>query len=451
MVQPRVHIANYEEALAELKRALVFGINPSLEGVGRLMEELGHPEHSYVPLQITGTNGKTSTTRLIDALLRASGQNSGLYTSPELIDYAERIEIDGTPIAHDEFARILQRVCDARDRLAEAGEVLGAQVTEFELLTALALTAFAEHQRDFAVLEVGLGGRWDATSVVNPAVAVITGVGLDHTKILGNTVQEIAADKAMIIKPGSSPVIGACLGDALPVVLRRCEEVDTHPRIVVVGDEPTPLIEERTTRIYVHETLRDPDSMLRTCFTVKTPHALYENLALKGPAYQAQNAATALTAAEAALGRALHYEDVEKAFATVTFPGRFEVIRKEPLLMFDGGHNPQAARLLAQNLEQAGLKPVIAFGVFADKDYRGILEALAPHARDFIALQNDNPRALELHKVAEAIESFTKKTPRAMLKDPNISDIVEITKTEPVLITGSLSLYVLLKSFVEHA
>ena len=211
------HINTYEEALATLKRALAFGINPSLEGIRLLMEELGHPENSYVPIQITGTNGKTSTTRLIEALLRSSGFKSGFYTSPELIDYTERIQIEGADISREEFARGMQRVSDARDSLTQKGLYEGDQITEFELLTALALFIFAQRHLDFAVLEVGLGGRWDATSVVAPSVAVITGIGLDHTNILGSSVQEIAADKAMIIKPGSTPVLGAHLGDALEV------------------------------------------------------------------------------------------------------------------------------------------------------------------------------------------------------------------------------------------
>lgn len=445
------HIFNYEEALAELRRALAFGIHPSLEGVACLVEELGHPETTFVPIQITGTNGKTSTTRLIDALLRASGQKSGLYTSPELIDYTERIEVEGARISPQEFAFLFGKVCDARDRLQQSGRYLGSQITEFELLTALALLTFAEHRLDFGVLEVGLGGRWDATSVVKPAVSVITGVGLDHTKILGDTVQEIAADKAMIIKPGCTPVIGAGLGEALPVVLKRCEEVDTHPRIVCRGDEESPLIEERTSRFYLLETLRDPATLLATKFSVKTPHMFYENLTLTGPAYQAENAATAITAVEAALGRALHKEDIEKAFATVTFPARFEVVNKNPLLLFDGGHNPQAARLLAQNLKLAQCKPIIAFGVFADKDYQHIIEELAPVAKDFIALQIDHPRALDGDVLACTLEKITKKPVLAVLKEPTISDIVEVAQNQPVLITGSLSLYVLLKSYTTEA
>lgn len=448
MPQPYPTISTYDDALAELRRALVFGIQPSLESISKLVRELGQPDATYASIQVTGTNGKTSTTRLIDALLRASGQKSGLYTSPELIDYTERIEVDGHPIAPQTFADNLAAVCAVRDELSERGEVLGSQVTEFELLTALALLTFAREQRDFAVLEVGMGGRWDATSVVNPSVAVITSVGLDHMKYLGNTIEEIAADKAMIIKPGTTPVIGAHLGGALEVVLARCEEVGAHPRLVCVGDEPSAVIEERTTRVYLKSTIPDEETLLKTEFSVKTPHAFYENLCIKGPAYQAVNAATALTAAESALGRALRPEDIARAFDQIRFPARFEVLGHNPLLMFDGGHNPQAASLLAQNLELAQLKPVIAFGVFADKDYRAILKELGPYAQGFIALQNNNPRALPVGEVAQAIKEITQKPVLGQLVSPTLEEIQALSKSEPLLITGSLSLYVLLKSYI---
>lgn len=441
-------IASYGDALAELRRALVFGIQPSLESIARLVHELGQPDATYASIQVTGTNGKTSTARLIDALLRASGQKSGLYTSPQLIDYTERIEVDGHPIAPQTFAGNLADVCAVRDKLSQRGEVLGSQVTEFELLTALALLTFAREQRDFAVLEVGMGGRWDATSVVNPSVAVITSVGLDHTKYLGDTIEEIAADKAMIIKPGSTPVISAHLGTALDVVLARCEEVGAHPRLVCVGDEPSAVIEERSTRVFLKDTVLDEETLLKTEFSVKTPHAIYKNLRIKGPAYQALNAATALTAAESALGRALRPEDVNRAFRQIRFPARFEVLGHDPLLMFDGGHNPQAAALLAQNLEHAQLKPVIAFGVFADKDYRTILQALGPHAHGFIALQNDNPRALPVDEVAQAIKEVTQKPVLGRLVSPTLEQVLALSNSKPLLITGSLSLYVLLKSYI---
>ena len=441
---------SYEEALAVLKRALAFGINPSLKGIELLMHALGDPQNSFAPIQVTGTNGKTSTTRLIDALLRASHQSSGYYTSPELIDYTERIVVNGTPITREEFARLLEQVNAARMRLSREGIYAGNQITEFELLTALALLAFKEHALDFAVLEVGLGGRWDATSVVAPSVAVVTGVGLDHTKILGDTVEAIAADKAMIIKPGSTPVLGLGLGNALPVVLERCKGVGAHPRIVCKLGEATPLLEELTTRIEILEIAQSAEKLVETRFNVRTPHALYENLTISEPEYQAYSVATALTAAEAALGRALKQGEVLHALAEVRFPARFEMLRKDPLLIFDGGHNPQAARHLAQNLERAGVRPIAALGVFADKDYRSIIEILAPAVSGFIAIDNGQQRSLPAPQLAQEIERITGESCLAVLEQPELKDIEAVTKSQPTLITGSLSLYVLLKSYSEH-
>lgn len=445
------YIESYEEALATLKRALAFGINPSLEGIRLLMEELGHPENTYVPIQITGTNGKTSTTRLVEALLRASGLKSGFYTSPELIDYTERINIMGEDITPEEFAGGMQKVSDARDSLTRKGLYQGNQITEFELLTALALFTFKQHQLDFAVLEVGLGGRWDATSVVSPAVSAITGVGLDHTRILGSTVQEIAADKAMIIKPGSTPVLGPHLGEALDVIMARCNELEAFPRVICDRDEESPVLEELTTRIEVVAIEKDERAILRTRFNVKTSHAVYNNLVIAGPAYQAYNAATALTVVESALGRALSLEPVNHAFEMVRFPARFEVLRHDPLLMFDGGHNPQAAALLAKNLQIAGIKPLAVLGVFADKDYERIIETLAPAVSGFIAISIDNPRALDAHELADCITKITQVSPLATLVHPTLSDILEIAEHQPIVITGSLSLYVLLKSYIADA
>lgn len=439
-------IYTYEEALAELRRALTFGINPSLERLQLLAQELGSPQAAFVPLQITGTNGKTSTVRLIDAFLRASGVRSAFYTSPELIDDTERIVIGGKPISEKDFAAGLNEVLAARARLEEKGKDDIAQITQFELLTALAFVAFRNARVDFGVLEVGLGGRWDATSVVDPSVAVITGIGLDHMKILGDTREEIAADKAMIIKPGCTPVLGAGFDDVLPIFLDRCVDLGLHPRLVRRGDESTDVAEELTTRMYTESVERNVESLLKTTFSVKTPHSFYGRLTINAPEYQARNAAVALTAAEAALGRALDESDVRRALDDVTFPARFEVLRTSPYLIFDGGHNPQAATYLAQSLALAGVRPIVAFGAFADKDVEGIVKALLPSVAGFIALDTNNPRAMGAVELAGRIESITDSSVLGVLKNPTLEDILQISRDAPLVITGSLSLYILLKS-----
>lgn len=431
----------YPDALADIRRALAFGIHPSLDGITALAGALDNPQSTYSCIQVTGTNGKTSTVRLIDALLRAEGQRSGYYTSPELIDYTERISYDGADITPQLFAQCYAEVAEARNRLPQT-----LTLTEFELLTALALDVLRATSRDFAVLEVGLGGHWDATSVVNPAVSVITGVGLDHTRILGNTVQEIAADKAHIIKAGSTPVLGYGFDDVLPVFLERAHAMDTFPRVVRKGDEKSPVPEGCTTRFYDIKEERDENVALVSTGAVVTPHATYDNLRVTGPAYQMQNVATALTAAESALGRPLHDDRVRQALEHCTFPARFEVVKRDPLLLFDGGHNPQAATHLVHALDASGLRPVAAMGIFADKDWRQVLKIIAPHITDLIAIEIDHPRALPAGQLAQEWTHITGKQPLKTLIHPTLRDIRALVDDKPLLITGSLSLYSLLKS-----
>lgn len=428
---------DYKEALVLLGRALVFGINPSLEGVRALVARLGDPQRSFVPIQVTGTNGKTSTTILIDTILRSQEQKVGRFTSPELINYTERISLNGRDIFRKEFAEAFESV------LAQVGE---NETTEFELLTAMAFVAFREHNLDFGVLEVGMGGRWDATSVCEPAVAVITGVGLDHMLILGATTAEIALDKSMIIKPGSTPILGRGFDDVLPVFLNRSAEYDLHPRLVRMGDEETFVHEDLTTRFYVHEQTRDTERLVKTTLTVKTPHAVYDGLEVSMPAYQAQNIATALTAAEAALGRELDACSVRTALADVIIPGRFEAITLNPLTIFDGGHNAQAAGILSETLRSLDISPVVAFGAYSDKDTDSMLEALSTISDNFIAIGAVGARALSAQDIAVRIEQVCGEVPLATLSHASLEQLRHIAGEKPLLITGSLSLYHLLKS-----
>jgi dihydrofolate synthase/folylpolyglutamate synthase len=435
------------------------GINPSLEHVAAVCAAAGHPERAFVPIQIAGTNGKTSTARLIDALLRADGQHAALYTSPSLTNDTDRILIDGTPIATDALAAHLQSA-----RTIAATQTI--TLTAFEEMTVACFLALRDAHVDFGVLEVGLGGRWDATSAAPAAVSVITGVALDHTDLLGDTVQAIARDKAHIIRPGSTVILGQSVGDLAPIFLERAHGFGLHPQAVAATGKPSPVTEALTTRCEIHDVSWDglcrdgcphpsatqkqqtdgsgDPSLQNTHFAVTTPHATYDNLILAAPAYQASNAATALAAAEAALGRALDPNKVRRALATLTFPGRFEVIRTNPLLIFDGAHNPQAARILADLIKHLPHKPIIALGVFADKDADGIIAALAPQAKAFIALEPPPPRALSAEALARKLK------PSHVLAQITGMDalpqILEVTGDEPVIITGSLSLYSLLKS-----
>lgn len=402
----------YAEVVAILEGALTFGIHPSLEGIARITAAMQRPECTFASIQVTGTNGKTSVTRMIAALLRAHGLRVGCYTSPHMLEYRERIEVDGEPISEQAFT-------DAVEAAVAAAAAESVRATEFELLTAAALWAFREAGVDFAVLEVGMGGRWDATSVVSPTVAVITGVALDHTERLGETREKIAEDKAHIIRSACAPILGPGTAGLDEIFLLRCALRDVHPRAVRTVSDPTPAEEALTTRFRVLARPHSPDGV--TCVSVRAAHATYDHIELTAPVYQAQNVATAIAAAEAALGRALDADAVASAFGRLRIPGRFEILASDPWVVIDGAHNPQAAAVLADAIEDAwpdpGARPVLLLAVLADKDFGGIVEALAPVASDVVVTQTTSPRALSAGMLAEAVREVTGRAPIAVEAD----------------------------------
>ena len=283
-----------------------------------------------------------------------------------------------------------------------------AGFTEFELLTAAALWLFRERGVEIAVLEVGLGGRWDATSVVSPSVSVITGVGLDHTAILGDTLEAIAAEKAGIIRPASAPVLGPGTAGVEAVFLARAAAVDTHVRAVRQAGEPSPVSEALTVRYSL--VVRPDRPGGATVVDVRGVHANYAGLAVSAPSYQAGNVATAAAIAEAALGRGLDADAARSALSALTFPGRFELVRAEPPVIVDGSHNPQAASVLAEAIREAfpgTVPPALLIGVLADKDARGIVAALAPVVGGIVVTQPDSPRARPAAELAAIVEEVT--------------------------------------------
>jgi len=431
----------YDDAVAALRRALVFGTNPSLEGITALCDELGRPQDTFASIQVTGTNGKTSTARMTHALLRAHGRRVGLYTSPELERINERIEILAGPVGDSDFAGAVLAALGAAERLRPGGQGQETGFTEFELTTAAALWLFRERGVDTAVLEVGLGGRWDATSVVAPAVSVITGVGLDHTSILGDTLQAIAAEKAAIIKPASAPVLGPGTAGLEAVFLERAEESGTHARAVRPRNAPTPVAEELTVRYDV--TARPNSATGCTTLEVRGVHGSYPGLSLAAPSYQAGNVATAIAAAEAALGRALGVDLVQAALGTLTLPGRFELVRRDPLVIVDGSHNPQAADYLAGAIADAWpdpqCRPLVVLGVLADKDAEGIVRALAPVVSDFILTAPLSPRALDAATLGRIVHDVTGRDGRVVESLDDALEQAMDRSANGVVVTGSLT------------
>lgn len=405
---------SYDEAIGLLARAVRFGINPSLEPITALCDALGRPQGAYQVVQITGTNGKTSTARMTAALLGAHGSRVGLCTSPELERYPERFEV-GEVIATDaEFARAVGVAADtARALWGESEPGVPAGVTEFELLTAAALWHFRERAVDIAVLEVGMGGRWDATSVTEPAVAVITGVGLDHTDVLGETIEAIAAEKAAIITPSSTPVLGPGTAEVGAVFLEQARRYGARARAVREAGVASPVPEDLTVRYAVRERPGSPGG--RTVLDVAGVNGSYPALAVSAPAYQAGNVATALAASEAALRCALDIEAVGAALLGVRLPGRFELVRDEPPVVVDGAHNPQAAHVLAEAISDAwpdaGARPIVLLGMLSGKDAAGVVEALAPVASGFAVASPDSSRALGASELAAVVLATTGRRP----------------------------------------
>ena len=300
---------------------------PLLETVVDMLDELGRPDEYFDCIQVAGTNGKTSTTRFSAAILRGEGLKTALYTSPQLVRYPERMEVDGCVVSDEAFAHGVSAAVEAGHRVNARRVAAGERaytITPFDLLTAAALVVFAEACVDVAVLEVGMGGRWDATSATDPVAVAITGIGLDHTRILGNTLEAIAGEKAAVIKPGRFVVLGEGTHEASVqrVMDARCRECGVVPLVV----------NHATTKVPAHvgDTVE---------FSCTTPRAIYTSSMVK-PAYQPQNAACAIMLCEGYLGRELDHDALDASLMGCPTPGRFDVLGTDPLKLIDACHNP---------------------------------------------------------------------------------------------------------------
>lgn len=375
-----------------LARAPEHHIDPTLDRVRALLDLLGDPHRGAPVVHVAGTNGKTSTARMIEALLRGFGLRTGRFTSPHLQTMRERIAFDGAPV---DAARFVATYDDVAPYLGLVDARLPGHLSFFEVLTAMAFAAFADAPVDVAVVEVGLGGTWDATNVVDSQVAVVTPVAVDHTRWLGSTIEQIAGQKAGILKPGTYGVLAQQPLEAAEVLLRRSVEVDAlvareglefavMSRAVAVGGQLV--------------VLRGLAGEYGDLF-----------LPLHG-AHQAHNAAVALAAVEAFLGGAhgergqLDLETVRAAFAGVTSPGRLEVVRSSPTVVLDAAHNPAGARATAEAIGEsfAFTRLVGVVGAMADKDVHGLLAALEPVLAEIVVTEAASERAMPADELAAA-------------------------------------------------
>ncbi|MEU7966641.1 folylpolyglutamate synthase/dihydrofolate synthase family protein [Streptomyces sp. NPDC049097] len=411
-------------------------LEPSVSRISALMDVLGEPQRSYPSIHITGTNGKTSTARMIETLLGAFELRTGRYTSPHVQSVTERISLDGAPVSAERF---IETYNDLKPYVEMVDGQQEYRHSFFEVLTGMAYAAFADAPVDVAVVEVGMGGSWDATNVIDGDVAVVTPIDLDHTDRLGGTPGEIAQEKSGIIKQGATVIMAQQPVDAAQVLLKKAVEVDATvareglefgvvSRQVAVGGQ---------------------------LVTLRGLGGEYEELYLPlHGAYQAHNAAVALAAVEAFFGvgserpQPLDHDTIRKAFAAVSSPGRLEVVRRSPTVVLDAAHNPAGARATAEAVSEAFdfSRLIGVVGASADKNVRGLLEAFEPIFAEVVVTQNSSHRAMDADELAAvAVEVFGEERVQV---EPRLPDALEaaITLAEEegeyagagVLVTGSV-------------
>ncbi|HEY7011848.1 MAG TPA: folylpolyglutamate synthase/dihydrofolate synthase family protein [Streptosporangiaceae bacterium] len=443
MTDPQARLQQAEREI--LSRRPEHSIEPSLDRIRALTALLGDPQRAYPVIHITGTNGKTSTARMIENLLRARGLRTGLFTSPHLSSIRERISVDGEPLSAERFADAYDEVLPY---LSLVDESQPAALSFFEVLTAMAFSVFADAPVDVAVIEVGVGGTWDCTNVADGAVAVVTPISLDHERYLGNSVASIAGEKAGIIKPGAVAVLAQQPADAAEILLRRAVEVGATvareglefgvtSRELAVGGQ----------QLGIQGLLGRYDDLFLPLFG----------------AHQASNAACALAAVEAFAGatptgeegeagagrdgrpeagpsgshaggsggvvppgQALDPDLVRSAFATMSSPGRLEVVRRSPVVIVDAAHNPAGMAATVAGLGEAFAftELVAILAVSEDKDVPAIMDELEPLVSELVVTSNSSPRSADPDKLAEMASAvFGPDRVRAV---PRLDDAIEI-------------------------
>jgi dihydrofolate synthase/folylpolyglutamate synthase len=370
---------------ALLKRWPEANIDPTLDRIAALIDALGSPQLSYPTIHVGGTNGKTTTARMIDALMSKLDYRTGRFTSPHLESILERISIKGQPITPEGFVATYNDIALYLDLIDSKQP---NPLSYFEVLTAMAIVAFSEFPVDIGIFEVGMGGEWDSTNVISPAVSVITPIGIDHAHYLGNTIEEIAKTKAGIIKPESHVVLAAQEPGVAKILMER-----VAAKVAIAYREGVEFaVTKRELAIGGQQ------------LTIQGVYGEYKDIYL--PIYgihQANNAAVALATVEAFTGGKLDEAIVQSAFESVTSPGRLEIIHRDPTVIIDAAHNPHGARALAKSIESEfdfqSIFGVVA--ILADKDAAGILRELEPVVSRIVVTENNSERALAKEKLFE--------------------------------------------------
>ena len=420
---------NYQAALSyilsftdyeKLPAFLYTAANFDLRRMAELLDRLGNPHLNSPAIHVAGTKGKGSTAAMIASALSAAGHRTGLYTSPHLHTFRERISVDGEMIAEEEFSSLTERLqpeIDEVNRLHNYGEI-----TTFEILTALAFAFFSKRRVDFQVLEVGLGGRLDATNVVTPQIAVITSISLDHAEVLGGSFARIAREKAGIIKPGALVVSAPQPGEAERVIDEVCHH--NGASLIAVGRDIT--------------WRKSTSDLAGQSFEVRGRGGSYRlTIPLLGE-HQLENAAIAVAAMEAL---AMGADDIVRGLAQVQWPGRLEILRHEPLFLIDGAHNADSARRLRDAIEEYFTfdRLILIVGASSDKDIAGIVGELAPISSVAIVTRSRHPRALAPALLLEELERQGARGELAESVSSAVERSLEIARPgDLICATGSL-------------
>lgn len=418
--------------LERLYKLEAFGIKLGLENITRLCEALGHPERSFATLHVAGTNGKGSVTAMAHAALAAGGLRAARYTSPHLVDITERFVVGEKPVENDMFEQVANEVLDTADRLKSAG-VLSVLPTFFEATTAIAFELFRRSGVEVAVVEVGLGGRFDATNVITPLAGAITTIAFDHQEHLGNTLGAIAFEKAGIIKTGMSVVAGFLPPEALEIVRRTVNE--RHARLIEAGHNARVELEMQDGRANV---------------TIQTPRARYGpvGLALRGQ-HQVGNALVAVRLLEEAMVRGVRLENtaIERGLASAVWPARLELLKLPDgrRVLLDAAHNEQGAEALAAYIRQwHPQRPPLVVGIMRDKDIDQILTTLLPVVSRVTATAAPTRRALPAEELAARITAIAARVnPDALVAcepDPMKAVEAQLGEAELVCVAGSIVL-----------
>lgn len=409
---------NYSETLEKIHSLNRFGIKPGLERISALMENLGNPQDKLKFIHIAGTNGKGSTAAMLSNICIAAGKKTGLFISPFVVNFRERIQVNGEYIEENSLCNLVERVIPAAETVYKS---IGDTVTEFEFITATAFLYFAEKNCDIVVLETGLGGRLDSTNIIKtPLLSVITKIDLDHTAVLGSTVSEIAAEKCGIIKANSAVVTPSTQNEqALKVIRRAANEKGAK---FILADKN-----------YAEDIINEPFGNYVTYKGIKL-------FTQKPGAHQVENMTVA---AQAAIFLGINEKHITRGIENTSFPARLEVISKNPLVLLDGAHNDNGAAALSEYLIDNNIRPIVILGMMKDKDCSSVIKKICSYAKFVITVTvKSNPRAESAENLLNLAKKYCENCVTASSYDKALEIAFKKSGEEnaPVLVCGSLYL-----------